>query len=199
MCLRFVFILATRLAAWLRLSRREEAWKTAEILILRHQLAVLQRRQPRRPMLTWADRALLAALPGVIPKGRRHGLRLLVTPDTILRWHRDIVRRRWAARSKRGRTRRQSTRRNIRALALRLARENPEWATAGSTASWPARESRSRRRPSGRSSRPAAPAARRDGPGLPGRSSCAPRPTRSWPATSSRSTRPAAPGPTRWP
>jgi hypothetical protein len=60
-------------------------------------------------------------------KARRHGLRLLVTPDTILRWHRDIVRRRWAARSKRGRTGRPATRRNIRALVLRLARENPEW------------------------------------------------------------------------
>jgi hypothetical protein len=47
---------------------------------------------------------LIATLLGVIPKARRHGLRLLVTPDTILRWHRDIVRRRWAARSKRGRT-----------------------------------------------------------------------------------------------
>jgi transposase len=127
MCLRFVFLLITRLAAWLRLSRREEAWKTAEILILRHQLAVLQRRQPRRPKLNWADRALLAALLGVIPKGRRHGLRLLVTPDTILRWRREIVRRRWAARSMRGRTGRPATRRNIRARALRLARENPEW------------------------------------------------------------------------
>jgi putative transposase len=127
MCLRFVFLLATRLAAWLRLSRREETWKTTEILILRHQLAVLQRRQPRRPKLNWADRALLAALLGVIPKARRHGLRLLVTPDTIVRWHRDIVRRRQAARSMRGRTGRAATRRNIRALALRLARENPEW------------------------------------------------------------------------
>ena len=127
MCLRFVFLLITRVAAWLRLSRREEAWKTAEILILRHQLAVLQRRQPRRPNLNWADRALLAALLGVIPKARRQGLRLLVTPDTILRWHRDIVRRRWAARSMRGKTGRPATRRNIRALVLRLARENPEW------------------------------------------------------------------------
>src|ERR1017187_6600405 len=127
MCLRFVFLLATRLAAWLRLSRREETWKTAEILILRHQVAVLQRRQPRRPMLTWADRALLAALLGVIPKARRHGLRLLVTPDTILRWHRDIVRRRQAARSMRGRTGRAATRRTVRALVLRLARDNPEW------------------------------------------------------------------------
>src|ERR1039458_3498221 len=107
MCLRFVFLLIMRLAGWLRLSRREETWKTAEILILRHQLAVLQRRQPRRPKLTWADRAVLAALVGVIPKARRHGLRLAVTPDTILRWHRDIVRRRWAAGS--------------------MAGENPEW------------------------------------------------------------------------
>jgi putative transposase len=54
-------------------------------------------------------------------------LRLLVTPDTILRWHRDIVRRRWATRSKRGRTGRPATQRNIRALVLRLARENTQW------------------------------------------------------------------------
>jgi putative transposase len=102
MCLRFVFLLITRLAAWLRLSRREEAWKTAEILILRHQLAVLHRRQPRRTTVDWADRALFATVLGVIPRARRQGLRLLVTPDTILRWHRDIVRRRWAARSMSG-------------------------------------------------------------------------------------------------
>ena len=54
MCLRFVFLLTTRMTSWLRLSRREEAWKTAEILILRHQLAVPQRRQPRRR--TWTGR-----------------------------------------------------------------------------------------------------------------------------------------------
>ena len=67
MCLRFVFLLITRVAAGLRLSRREEIWKTAEILILRHQLSVLQRRQPLRLKLHWADRALL----GVIPNARR--------------------------------------------------------------------------------------------------------------------------------
>jgi putative transposase len=127
MCLRFVFLLITRIAAWLRLSRREDAWKTGEILILRHQVAVLQRRQPCRPKLNWADRALLATLLGLIPKARRQGLGLLVTPDTIVRWHRDIVRRRQAARSMRGRTGRPATRRNIQALVLRLARENPEW------------------------------------------------------------------------
>jgi putative transposase len=96
-------------------------------LILRHQLAVLQRHQLRRPKLNWADRALLATLLSVIPKARRQGLRLLVTPDTIVRWRRDIVRCRWAARSMRGRTGRPATRRNISALVLRLARENPGW------------------------------------------------------------------------
>ena len=127
MCLRFVFLLISRAAAGLRLSRREEAWKTAEILILRHQLAVLQRRQTRRPRLNWADRALLTTLLGVIPKARRQGLQLLVTPDTIVRWHRDIVGRRWAARSACGRTGRPPTRRNIQALVRRLARDNPGW------------------------------------------------------------------------
>lgn len=123
MCLRFVFLLITRTASWLRLSRREETWEAAEILILRHQLTVLQRRQPRRPDLDWPDRAWIATLLAVIPKARRQGQRLLVTPDTILHWHRDIVRRRWAARSMRGKTGRPATRRNTRALVLRLARE----------------------------------------------------------------------------
>ena len=88
MCLRFMFLLTTRLAAWLRLTWRAETWKTAEILILRGQLGVLQRQQPRRLKLNWADRALLATLLAVIPKARRHGLQLLVTPDTIVRRHR---------------------------------------------------------------------------------------------------------------
>src|ERR1039457_467558 len=105
MCLRFVFLLTTRLAAWLQLSRREETWKAAEILILRHQLAVLQRRQPRRPKLNWADRAL----PTVTPKARRHGLRLAAPPATILRGPRDTARPRQAARSMRGRTGRPAT------------------------------------------------------------------------------------------
>jgi putative transposase len=119
MCLRFVFLLTMHVAAWLRLSRREEAWKTAEILILRHQLAVLQRRRPCRPRLNWAGCALLAALLAVIPKARHRGLRLLVTPDTIVRWHRDIVRRRWAARSAHARTGRPDSRRRRPAPSAR--------------------------------------------------------------------------------
>ena len=137
MCLRFVFLLITRTAAWLRLSRREEAWKTAEILMLRHQLAVLQRRQPGRPKLNWADRALLATLLGVIPKARRQRLRLLVTPDTIVRWHQDIVRRRWGARSMRGRTGRPATARASGHWSVGWPARTPAGGTAGSTANWP--------------------------------------------------------------
>jgi putative transposase len=132
MCLRFVFLLITRTASWLRLSQRREIWRIAEILTLRHQLAVLQRRQPRNPKLNWADRALLAILLGVITKARRHGLRLLVTPDTMLRWHRDIVRRRWADKSMRGKTGRLATHKNIKTLVLRLARDNPGWGVINS-------------------------------------------------------------------
>jgi transposase len=68
---------------------------------------------------------MLATLLSVMPKARRHGLRLLVTPDTILRWHRSIIRRRWAARSMRGKTGRPATRQNIKALVLRLAPREP--------------------------------------------------------------------------
>src|ERR1017187_3907480 len=127
MCLRFVFLLITRGAGWLRLSRREKTWKTAEILNLRPQQTALQRPQRGRPILSWADRALFAALLSVIPQARSHRLRLLVTPDTIVRWHRDIIRRRWTARSAHGGSGRPATRRNIQALILRLARENPGW------------------------------------------------------------------------
>ncbi len=142
MGLRFAFLLITRMVSWLRLSQREETWKTAEILILRHQLAVLQRRQPRRPILNWADQALIAALLSVMPKARRHAMRLVVSPDTILRWRRDLVRRRWVSRSKRGRTGRPATRRNVRALALRLCLGEPAMGLPQDLLSWPAWESR---------------------------------------------------------
>ncbi len=80
MCLRFVFLLVTRLVAWWWLCRREESWKDAAIL-LRHQLVVV-RRQPRaRPKPSRADRALLS----VIPRAQRAKLGMMVTPDTVLR------------------------------------------------------------------------------------------------------------------
>jgi hypothetical protein len=125
MCLRLVFLLVTRVAAGLRLSRREQAWKEAEILILRHQLAVLQRQQPGRVKLNRADRGLLAALPGAIPEITPPGPAATCQPGhdaALAPRHR---RRRWAARSARGRTGRPATRRNIKALVRRLARENP--------------------------------------------------------------------------
>ena len=76
----------------------------------------------------------------MIPKARRQALRLLVTPDTVLRWHRNIVRRRWAARSKRGRTGRPATRRNIKALGASASSEShciqPENGPPSKLATW---------------------------------------------------------------
>jgi putative transposase len=96
LCLRLVFLLATRLVAVARLSRRDTAWKNAEILLLRHQLVVVQRQlgERARPKVSWADRALITLLLGLIPASRQHRLRLIVTPGTVLRWRRDILRRR---------------------------------------------------------------------------------------------------------
>jgi putative transposase len=124
--LRLLYLIMIRVFDWLVLLGRSETSKIAEIMVLGHEVAVL-RRQVTRPKLNWADRALLATLLSVILKARRQGLRLLVTPETIVRWHRDIVRRRWGARSRSGRTGRPATRQNIRALVFRLARENPGW------------------------------------------------------------------------
>jgi putative transposase len=126
-CLRFVFLLAVQIPAWLRLSRRPPAWKDAEILLLRHQLAVLQRQTAARPRLTWTDRALFAALLTLIPRSRHNALHSFITPGTILRWHRDIVRRRWAAKSKPKRPGRPPTHRHIVRLVLRMATDNEHW------------------------------------------------------------------------
>jgi len=110
-----------------RVSRRDAAWRTAEILLLQHQLAVLQRQlgERARPKVSWADRALIALLLGLIPRARHARMRLIVTPGTILRWRRDLLRRHWARKSRpKGRPR---TRRNVETLVLRMARENEGW------------------------------------------------------------------------
>ncbi|GAA2080764.1 hypothetical protein GCM10009780_17890 [Actinomadura alba] len=127
MCLRFVYLLVSAVFSRLRLVTRESAWKDAEILVLRHQLAMLHRQQAHRPRLTWADRTLIASLIGVIPKVRRAGLRLLVTPETVSQWHRDLLRRRWATKSHAGRGGRPTTRRDVRGLVLGLAKGNTSW------------------------------------------------------------------------
>jgi putative transposase len=125
--LKLMFLVITRAVSVLGLSRREEWWKDAEILMLRHQLAVALRERPKaHSRLTWPDRAWLALLAATLPAGRLPGLRLIVTPATILGWHRDIVRRRWARLSRR-RSGRPPVRRNIRSVVLRLARENESW------------------------------------------------------------------------
>ena len=80
---------------WLALLARSDRAKDAEILILRHQVAVLQR-QVKRPRLSWADRAILAALARLLPGGQLRQMRLVVSPRTVLRWHASLVRRRWA-------------------------------------------------------------------------------------------------------
>jgi putative transposase len=77
--------------------------------------------------LSWPDRAWLALLAGTVPAERLAAMQLIVTPGTILRWHRDIVRRRWARLSRRGRSGRPATHRKVRSAVLRLARENPGW------------------------------------------------------------------------
>ncbi len=126
--LKLTFLIVTRAVSLLGLSRREEWWKDAEILMLRHQLAVALRERPRaHSRLTWPDRAWLVLLTGTVPAERLAAMRLIVTPGTILRWHRDIVCRRWARLSRRGRSGRPLTRRNVRSVVLRLARENESW------------------------------------------------------------------------
>src|SRR3979490_3558011 len=103
------------------LARSDES-KNAEILVLRHQLVVL-RRQIARPRPSWADRAVISALARMLSTTRRR--HLFVTPGTLLRWHAALVKRRWTF--KRQPPGRPPTRPSIRAVILRMARENPNW------------------------------------------------------------------------
>ena len=126
--LKLIFLIVSCLVSLLGLSRRDSWWKDAEILMLRHQLAVAERERPKaRARLTWPDRAWLALLAGTLPVERLAAMRLIVTPGTILRWHRDIVRCRWARRSAQGRSGRPATHRKVRPVVLRLARENESY------------------------------------------------------------------------
>jgi putative transposase len=107
---------------------RSDREKDAEILALRHQLAVLQRQlDMEKARFTPSDRTFLATLLHRLPQDVLRRLRLLVRPDAVLRWQRDLVARRHAAGSRPKRPGRPRTVRSIRTLALRLARENPSW------------------------------------------------------------------------
>ena len=111
----------------LRLLPGGDRDKDIEILSLRHQLAVLQRQLDGRVRFEPVDRAWLAALLHPLPRPTLRGLRLLVRPDTIIKWHRDLIVRRHAAASRPRRRGRPRTLRSIRALVLRLAKENGNW------------------------------------------------------------------------
>src|SRR5271170_3287787 len=91
MTLRFAYLAVLRVFGWLTLLARSDRAKDAEILILRHQVAVLQR-QVEVPRLSWADRAVLSALARLLPGSQFRRLRLIVSPRTVLRWHADLVR-----------------------------------------------------------------------------------------------------------
>jgi len=124
MSLRFAYLAVLRMFGWLALLARSDRAKDAEILILRHQVAVLQR-QVTTPRLSWADRAVLAALARLLPGSQVRQLRLIISPRTLLRWHADLVRRHWAyPRRGPGRPRTAAT---VRALILEMARDNPGW------------------------------------------------------------------------
>jgi transposase InsO family protein len=125
---RLAYLGVANAFALLRLLPMSDRDKDAEILILRHQLAVLQRQLgPARVRFAASDRALLAALLHQLPKDVLKRLHLIVKPDTVLRWHRDLIARRHAARSRPKRVGRPRTVRSIRVLVLRLVHENPHW------------------------------------------------------------------------
>jgi putative transposase len=119
MTLRLLYLLLRQVMGWLALLARSSAARDVELLMLRHEVAVL-RRQVARPPLDWAERAVLAGLARLLPRPTWRGL--FVRPETLLRWHRDLVRCRWSYPHRRGRP---TVAAAIRALVLRLARENP--------------------------------------------------------------------------
>src|SRR6516165_5890123 len=121
MSLRLLCLIFVRLCSWLVLAGRSTASKDAELLVLRHEVAVLRRTHPR-PQLDWADRAVMAALIRLLP-GRLRAHRL-VTPGTVLRWHRRLVTRKWTCPNRTGRP---PVSAEIAALIARLAAENNGW------------------------------------------------------------------------
>jgi putative transposase len=123
---RLPYLALTSVFTLIRLLPMSDTDKDIEILMLRHQLAILQR-QIDRPRLTPPDRAFLAALLHRLPRPKLRQLHLIVSPDTVLRWHRDLLRRHHSKASRPKRPGRPPTVRSIQALVLRLAKENSSW------------------------------------------------------------------------
>ncbi|MEV6925819.1 integrase core domain-containing protein [Dactylosporangium sp. NPDC051485] len=128
MLLRLAYLGVTNALALLRPLPMSERDKDTEILVLRHQIAVLERQlDGQKVRFTAADRAFLAALLHRLPRNVLRGIRLLIRPETVLRWHRDLITRRHAMIPLSKRAGRPPTVRSIRVLVLRLARENSTW------------------------------------------------------------------------
>ncbi|MFF0659492.1 hypothetical protein [Micromonospora tulbaghiae] len=136
MLLRLAYLGVTNALAMLRLLPTSDLATDAEILALRHQITVLERQlHGEKTQFAPADRAFLAALLHQLPRDVLRRIRLLVRPDTVLRWHRDLIARRHAWISRPKRAGRPPTVRSGRVLVLRLARETMAGATDASTVS----------------------------------------------------------------
>src|SRR5215469_15353800 len=121
---RLIYRSLAALLSWLALSARSSASKNAEILILRHEVALLRRGNPK-PRIDWTDRAVLAALARILPTALR--AHRIVTPGTLLRWHRRLVTKKWAQPKAPGRP---PLAGELAELIVKLAKDNPRWGVA---------------------------------------------------------------------
>ncbi len=122
MTFKLLYLILWQLTGWLGLLARSQVSKDVELLVLRHEVVVL-RRQVARPCPSWPDRAVLSALTRLLPKQRRR--HRLVTPETLPRWHRQLLKRHWTKPHRP--PGRPSTPPQLRRLIERMAAENPTW------------------------------------------------------------------------